>query len=398
MDVKQIYSTLNDYISQREGLSAVAVTDFTSFYSLGETITGDTLETDNFGNWLVDRIGRTNIRTLDVDLDFPGFIRNEYEFGAMIQKVDVQPFTAQAQEAWNVGKEGFTPTNFKIDKPTVKVSYVKGAAAWEVDVTIPDTMLKTAFTSESAMSAFITAIFDAMRSSITIQLNAVSHGALCGLIAEKAEAENGIVNVLDLYNTAYGLTGDNELDAATALEAPPVDFLKFAGKVMRDYISWMKEPSALFNVDGMVRATPRDNMHVLINTSLASAYSTYLQSGTFNEEYTSLPYYQEVRWWMGTGTTAPNSEDNTKVYATTKSGATVECDYVIGAFIDREAIAVGLFDRFTATDRNNRNRYTNYTEGCTIQHAVFLDESSVIFVLADPVVTPAETGEVVVGD
>lgn len=386
MDVKQIYSTLNDYIDQRVGLKAVTVTDFTTFYSLGEAITGDALETDNFGNWLVDRIGRTNIRTLDVDLDFPAFIRSEYEFGAMIQKIDVQPFAAQEQGAWNVGKEGFTPTNFKIDKPDVKVSYVKGAAAWEVDVTIPDAMLKTAFTSESAMSAFITAIFDAMRTSIVMQLNAVAHGALCGLIAEKCEAENGIVNLLDLYNTAY----DKELTAAEALEAPPEDFLKFAGKVMRDYISWMKEPSTLFNIDGMIRSTSRDNMHILINTSMASAYNTYLQSGTFHDEYTSMPLYKEVRWWMGTGKTAPNSEDNTTVKAVTKSGATVVATYVVGAFIDREAIGVGLYDRFTATDRNNRNRYTNYTEGCTIQHAIFLDEASVIFVLADPTVTPAE--------
>lgn len=386
MDVKQIYQTLNDYIDQRVGLEAVTVTDFTSFYSLGEAITGDTLETDNFGNWLVDRIGRTNIRTLDVDLDFPGFIRNEYEFGAMIQKIDVQLFNAQNQGAWDVGKNDFTPTNFKIDKPNIKVSYVKGAAAWEVDVTIPDTMLKTAFTSESAMSSFITAIFKAMRESLVVQLNAVAHGALCGLIAEKMEAENGIVNLLELYNTAY----DQELTAAEVIDTPPVEFLKFAGKVMRDYISWMKEPSALFNTDGMIRATTRDNMHVLINTSLASAYSTYLQSDTFHDEYTSLPLYQEVRWWMGTGTSAPNSGDNTKVYAKTKSGATVQATYVVGAFIDREAIAVGLYDRFTATDRNNRNRYTNYTEGCTIQHAVFLDENAVIFVLADPTVTPAE--------
>ena len=382
MTINQVYSILNSTSAQLWGANAIQVTDVTGFYSLAQSVAGDV---DKYLSVLVDRIGKTVVRTLDVSLDFPGIMRHEFEFGAMLQKIDIQPTQAQEQKAWEVGQVGFTPTNFKIDKPDVRVKYFKDAAAFEFDLTIPDTLFKSAFESEAQMSAFIAGIFKTLETSMTMNINYLTRGAVNGMIGEKLDAGH-YVDLLTLYNGSHTPT----ITAAQAFESK--EFLRWAGRVIRNYIKYLEEPSVLYNegdLNGntLVRATSRDNMHVLLNTSLVSSYATYLESDTFNKEMIELPYYTEVKYWQGTGNSAPDDAECTKVEVEVKNGDTVEAQYVVGVLADREAIATGLFDRFSAADRNNRNRYTNYTEGATLQHIVDLSENVIIFTLGAPTIT-----------
>jgi len=153
---------------------------------------------------------------------------------------------------------------------------------------------------------------------------------------------------------------------------------------MRNYITYLRKPSVLYNVAGRVRATARDNMHVLMLTEFASACTTYLESDTFHDELVKLPLYSEVEYWQGTGTTAPNFDDCSSIDIEIPSdGTAVTQSGIVAVFMDREAVGTGLYDRFSAADRNNRNRYTNYTEGCNIQTFVDTSENGVIFVVQD---------------
>ena len=56
---------------------------------------------------------------------------------------------------------------------------------------------------------------------------------------------------------------------------------------------------------------------------------------------------------------------------------------IVGVMADRESIFTTWRDMFTATDRNNRNRYTNYTAGCGLSYGVDLSENAVVFILDD---------------
>ena len=70
MKVEQIYSLLNDINAQMFGEDAVDVHDLRGIISMGETIIGNENNTDLFLGKLVDRIGKTVVRTLDLELDF----------------------------------------------------------------------------------------------------------------------------------------------------------------------------------------------------------------------------------------------------------------------------------------------------------------------------------------
>lgn len=377
MTVNQIYQLLNDTANQCFGANAIAPLDLDGIISLRDTVFS--AGADLFLNTLVDRIGKTVIRTLDFTSTFPKFIMQEFEFGAILQKLNVDPMPAQSQEAWNVGQGGFTPTLYKIDKPSIRQDFFQNANAWEIDITIPDTLFKSAFESASAMESFIAAIFDSIATSINMQLENETRLGILGFIGEKLNAGNAVVDLLQLYNV------DAATPITTATEAMvSKDFLQFAGKIMRNYISYMKKPSLLYNMGTRVRATARDNMHVLLLTEFASAFSTYYSSEVFWKEMIGLPYYQEVEYWQGTGVSAPNFGDCSSIDIKIPSdGTAVQQAGIVGVFMDRQAVGTGLYDRFSAVDRNNRNRYSCYTEGCTIQTFADTSENGVIFIVVD---------------
>ena len=156
MKAKQIYSLLNDINAQMWGEDAVDVYDASGIVSLGNAVLSSQTDTDTFLNALVDRIGKTIIRTLDLELDFPTLFMNEFEFGAILQKITVNPFDAIANSAWEVGENGFTPTLLDVNKPSVTVKMFKGATTWRFAVTIPDDLFMSAFTDAGSMGNFIT--------------------------------------------------------------------------------------------------------------------------------------------------------------------------------------------------------------------------------------------------
>lgn len=388
MKVNQIYSLLNDINAQMFGADAIDVHDLSGIISMGDSIVGDGTQTDKFLGKLVDRIGKTVIRTLDLELDFPTLFMDSFEFGAILQKITVNPFDAIQSSEWTVGDNGFTPTLLDIHKPTVNVTYFKDATTWKYQVTIPDDLFSTAFTSEQAMGQFIDAIINSMTDSMTISLNNMSRTAINNFIAEKVKAQNNVINLLAMYNGASGT-----LTQADAMKNK--EFLRFAVNTIRKYIKYLREPSELYNVgiggNGVVRATGRDNMHVLMLTEFVAGVESYLQSDTFHDELLGMPLYSEVAYWQGNkGASSVNdfaTNSTINVIPSSEAGdespTEVEQSGVICLLADRQAIAVGLDKRRAGSFYNSIDAYSNISQTATIQYINDLSENGVVFVVAD---------------
>lgn len=382
MEVKQIYALINSVNKQLWGETAQTANDLSGLIALGNTVFSSSTNRDAFLNTLVDRIGKTIIRNLDLEVEFPNFLRNEMEFGCILQKINVQISDAQENRAWNIGDNGFTPNQFKIDKPIIRQSLFSKFVTWEYDLTVPDNLYRSAFTSASTMGSFIDGIMSAQSDALTLALNNLTHVSLCNFIAEKKKANNGIVDLLALYNTAYP-SATLTADEATLSK----EFYRFAGMIVRNYIGYLSEPSKLYNTDGMLRATARDNMHVLCSTDFYSAYTTMLSSDTFHDDLIKMPLFERYTTLQATGTTTPTYKGNTSISVIPSSEegedepTTVSVNYVVCMLIDRQAIGTTYRDIYTGTDRNNRNRYTNYTTSATLGMFNDTSENAVIFVI-----------------
>ena len=385
MKVNQIYSLINAINKDMWGSTATTVKDLSGLISLGKSLEIDETSTDSFLNKLVDRIGKTVIRTLDLELDFPNLFMDSFEFGAIMQKITVNPFDAIANSDWQVGENGFKPTFADIHKPSVTVKYFKDSTTWSYVVTVPESIFFTAFTNESTMNNFIDAIMKALSDSMIMSINNMSRMAIANFVAEKVKANNGVVNLLTLYNAT--LKTPIKAEAARYDK----DFMKFAGMVIRNYIGYMEEPSTMYNVDGTLRVTKRDNMHVLMLRDFASAYTTMYSADTFNEELTRLPMYTEVNHWQGAngGSGTPTYENNSKIVVIPSSEdgeenpTTVTVNGLVCVLADRQSIAVGINKRRVGKFVNNIDDYVNTKTSATISWINDLSENGVVFVVAD---------------
>lgn len=385
MNYVQAYQIVNASCQQLWGSQAIATHDLSGLISLGDKVMSTNTDRDGFLNVLADRINKTLIRTLDNRIEFPTFIRNELEYGAAVMKVNVQVLSAQSAEWANVGQAGFTPNQYKIDKPVVSCKiFSDPRLCWEFDLTVPDTLYRSAFTSETEMVTFINGLMTAMDKSLTESINAMNHAALCNLIAEKFKANHNIVHVLTAYNTltSQTLTADQMLHDKGGL--------RYLSEQIDRYMQYMGQTNVLYNEginnNPMERATQRDNMRVIIAADVAAAARFNLYSQDYNYNFEELPLYDEYVSLQGTGTTqTPQNNMSIDIIPSSEAGQTtptaIQEDYIACVLCDREAIGTTWRDMFTATDRNNRDRYTNFTAGAGLAWFNDLSEQVVIFQL-----------------
>ena len=390
MKVNQIYSLLNDINHQMYGADAIDVNDLQGIISMGKTIVGYGTQTDKFLGKLVDRIGKTVIRTLDQEIDFPNLYMDTFEFGAILQKITIKPIDAVNNSSWDIGDPNFTPTMLDIHKFDCMVTYFTDTDTWSFVTTIPsDTVLFSAFNSEQAMGSFITGVYSAISEAVTRTVNNLSITAINNFVAEKIKASNGVINLLADYNT---LTSSS-LTPETAMVNK--EFLRYAVTEIRKYIKYLSKESVLYNVgDGsggdVLRATARDNMHVLALTNFIAGVETYLESDTFHNEFVSMPLYTEVAYWQSNkGENSVNdfaTNSSIKVTPSSEDGkdnpADVEQSGIICVLADRQAIGVGIDKRRSAAFYNPIDDYTNIKEEGTAMYFNDLSENGIVFVVA----------------
>lgn len=381
MKTFQSATLINAALQEMWGQTAPSVKNTSDLISLGETILSSNDSKENFLGVVGDIVKRTAIRTLDLSVDMPYIFMDEESFFGVMRKINVQPLLAHDDNSWNIGADDYATTIWNINKPNVSETFFNNLTAFTIPVTIPDVMLKSAFT-DGEMDEFITAIFTSIQTSLIMLLNAQSHLAVSNLIAERVKT-NKQVNLLTLYNTELS----KSLTAAQSIH--DADFLRYASMTLSNYIRYLRNPSVLFNDGSQVRATARDNMHVLMLGDFASAVNSVLQSSTYHNELTKLPLYDEVAFWQSVNNGAPTFLANSSVNiipaseSDSSSPTAVAQSGIVCVMADRQAIGTTLVEDWTGADRNNRERYTNYTFGANRGYFNDLSENAVVFVIAD---------------
>ena len=387
MEVNQIYSVLNDINQQMWGEDALDVHDLSGIVSMGKTVLSSSSMTDKFFNTLVDRIGKVIIRRLDMELDFPKLMMNEYNFGCVLQKISIDPFGVKNNTDWQISDPGFTPSLLEIYPPSIHQVFFTDSDTWEIRKTLPNSILSTAFTGATEMGNFFTAVTAAMVDSMTLCINNMSRTAINNFIAEKIKATNGVINVADLYNTAYASTPVSDVEEALRTPA----FLRFASNIIRRYFKYISMPNVNYNVAGLVRATQRNNCHFLANTLFVAGMETFLESDTYHKELVSLDGFTEVAWWQAnkgqSDLDAPADVTSIDVIPSSEAGqlspTQVTQSGIIAVLADRQAIAIGLNKRRSAAYNNVMDDYTTVKMSATVQYINDLSENGLIFI-AEP--------------
>ena len=374
--VEQIYTLVNETAKESMGEKAIAVKDVSSLIALGDSVLSSSSDTENFLNTLVDRIARTVFSVRRYETDTEGMVRHPFEFGCIVQKIYVDMPEAKQNNSWEIGKEGYTPAFAPVIKPTAKQKLFKGITTWEVDVTIPDYMLRTAFLNETSMATFIDAIFTAMDNMITLALENNANLTRASFIARKLKGGKpcGAINLLHEYNTLTSAS----LTVETAMMN--AEFLAWASRAINLWVKRMSKMSVLFNEEGYKRHTPKDKIVVNLLQDFTSACDTFLGANTFHDELVKLPMYDSVAYWQGAGESF-DFNDTSAIKVKIDESNTIEKKGIIGIVYDYEAMGVTLNERRSTSERNNHDEYTNYYNKANIGYFNDMSENGIVFYL-----------------
>lgn len=385
MEVVQVYNIVNDVTREVIGESVVLNEDLSNIIDIGTSVFNANA-VDNYVRSLVDRIGRVVFVDRPYRGNMPSILMSSMDYGAVVEKITMDNLpVAEQNETWELqDRTSYDPNIFY--KPQVSAKFFSKKITFEIPISITDRQVRTAFTNASQINSFISMIYNAVETSLTLKIEELSRRTINNMIGETIYSEyqgagldtkSGMraINLLNLYNDYFDL----EITPEEALLDP--DFIRFAAYTIAKTSDRMTTLSTLFNVGGKPRHTPRDMQNVIMLSDFARAADVYLQADTFHDTYTKLLKADLVPFWQGSGTDY-SWESISSIDIKTATGNTVEADGILCVIYDRDALGVNNFDRRTTSNYNSKAEFTSMWYKYDAQYFNDTNENFVVFFIA----------------
>lgn len=384
MQVKQIHTLVNDVTKEVLGKEALMLEDLSNVVDVGtEIINANAV--DNYVRTLVDRIGRVVFVNRPYSGGAPSVLMDGWEYGSVLEKIAADIPEATENESWEL-EDGVSYDPNIFYKPKVYAKFFNSKVTFEVPVSITERQVKESFTSPTQLNAFLSMIYNAVDKSMTIKLDGLVERTINSMIGETFHAEFAdgtytgktsvkAVNLLYEYNTAFSKT----LTVAQAMKDP--EFIRYASYAMGLYIDRMKKISTLFNIGGRDRFTPRDMLHLVALNDFDKAASTYLYGDTYHNQFVSLPKYETVPYWQGSGVDY-SFDSISQINIKTGSGDTINAKGIIAVMFDRDALGVTNLNRRVTTNYNPKAEFFSNWYKFDAGYFNDLNENFVVFYVA----------------
>ena len=361
MEVKQIYSLMNDVTNEILGGSVIISEDLSNIVDIGTAIFNASA-IDNYVRSLVNHIGRVIFVNRPYSGNVPSVLMDGWEYGSVLEKIHAELPDATENESWELTNgASYDPNIFY--KPDVSAKFFNKRVTFEIPMSFTERQVKESFSNAEQLNGFLSMLYNAVDKSMTVKVDALVMRTINNMIGETLHADfaggvynagSGVkaVNLLYLYNQRYG----RSITAANAITEP--EFIRFASYEMGVYMSRMSKISSLFNIGGKDRFTPADMLHVVMLADFKKAANVYLQSDVFHDSFTELPNADVVPYWQGSGT-GYGFADISAVKITTASGASINAGGILGVMFDRDALGVTNLDRRVTTNYNPKAEFYN---------------------------------------
>lgn len=376
MVVTQLSTILNASINPEiYGASAVVNEDLSNIVDVGSAvITGGV---DNFVKALPDVLAKTIFEDKVYQADSLGLLREDWEYGAILQKVYADELTTSNNDVWSLTNgQDYSPNVFY--GPSVYAKYWNKKTTFEVDMSVTKKQVVEAFRGASEMNAFISMLYTTIENQFSYDLEALAQRLVNTLMAEVIHANNPVnaINLLTEYNAGHTPT----ITAAEALESP--EFLRFASYRMSITIDRLRKADKLFNVDGKLRFTDKKDLNIVALKDFVASADVYLQSGVWHNELTKLPNgIKTVPYWQGPGT-AYDFANISKIDVVAETGVAVAQGGILAVMFDKNAAMICNSERYTDTNYNAKARFTNIFTRADCSYFLDRSQNAVVFYIA----------------
>ena len=336
MTTQQIYTLVNEVNAEAFGSNAITVVDTSSLISLGNTVLSSSTNTEAFLNVLAQRIGRTILRFRDYRNKLGDMVLNDFEYGAILQKIKVVMPKAEEDEMYDLVNDT-SVDHYKVAKPDVVQKLFVTRTPYQFKITIQRVTLKEAFLDETAMGSFIGVVFGEVRNAIEVSLENLGRITLATAIAEAAGTSRTI-DLVSEYNSLYTKT----LDEVTCQNDP--DFMRYAMSRINSVVDGMQDMSTLYNNGDFETFTPKEDMRVKIISSFKRRLETVVEYAAFHDQFVSPDVnFTTINYWQ-------SAQDPTDIKITRPSDSeSVSRGNVIAMIHDRDAMGVYKMDEEVLT-------------------------------------------------
>lgn len=377
MEVKQIYTFVNEAAQAVAGEIALPKEDLSNIVDVGKSI-ANALGYEAFYKALVNRIGKMYF----VDRPYKGqllkLFKDSWTFGSIVAKVQVDDMEVQENSTWDI-INGASYDPFIVNLPVVSSKFYNKMATFELDITTPTKQLEQSFLSVDEMNRFLSMVQTMVYNSMESRIEACAFACLDNLIA--ANIDNNGASVVHLL-TKYNLDAGTSLTATTALLN--TDFLQWASKVMGIYKKRLRSRTSIYNLGGKRRFTPSELLHYVVLGDFAEAVKNKAYSNTFHDEFITLPNYEEVAYWQAPGLTFAWADiSKINVTAVMADGTTkdVAKDNIVAVMFDDEACGVLQPRKRVTTQYNAKNETYNDFHKWESRYFNDFNENCIVFIL-----------------
>ena len=392
MEMNQVYQAVNGMTKEILGESAVVAEDLSNIVDIGKAVF-DNASYDKVVKSLIDHIGKV----VFVDRKYTGFMaplyRESWEYGAVKEKItNLDLPEATENESWEL-TDGASYDPNVYTKSKVSAKFYDKRTTLEVPLSIVDRQMRTAFSNAGQLNSFTSMLFNNIDNTLTVKGDALGQRAINNMIAETLYAEfpavsgnnygnsTGVkaVNLLKLFNTQFSQSETKD----DCIYNP--EFIRYACFDIKRYMSRLRGMSTLHNIGALPRFTPSDRLEVALISDLKDAADIYLQSDTFNDEYTRLPLATAIPYWQGTG---PDyafgniGKINVSILDGAGSSHSIEASNILGVMFDRDAVGISNLDKRTTSNYNGKAEFTNFWYKVDCAYWNDLNEQFVVFFAA----------------
>lgn len=378
MQVKQIYTIINNITKEILGKTDLVNEDLSNIVDVGKTLFEDT-SVDNYVKTLVNHIGKVIFVSRPYSGNVPSILMDSWDYGAVVEKISAELPEAVENKSWELTDgTDYSPNVFY--KPTVSTKFFNNKVTFEIDMSFTEMQVKESFSSATEINSFLSMLYNAVEKSFTVKVDGLIMRTINNMIGETLNADKTsnvkAVNLLKLYNDKFGTT----LTAAKCITDK--EFIRFASMTMALYIDRMSRLSTLFNIGGKDRFTPPDMLHVVMLSDFKASANSYLQSDTFNNEFTKLPAAETVPYWQGSGTNFAFDKVSA-INVNTSTNKTVSKSGILAVMFDRDACGISNLNKRVTTNYNPKGEF--YTNFFKLDCGAFndLNENFVVFFVED---------------
>lgn len=381
MKVTQIYSILNGAVGEITGKTDLVKEDLSNIVDVGKEIV-DTDNLDNYVKKLINHIGKVVFDGRLYSGSVPSVLMDNWEYGSILEKITVDLPTASENDSWKL-ENGTQYSQDVFYQPSVSAKFFNKQVTFEIPMSFTEKQVKESFSSLNQLNGFLSMLKTSVENAMTVKVDSLIMRTINNMIGETLAVKDtkAKVDLLALYNAQTGatLTPEKALTDKT--------FIQFASYTISLYKDRVQKISTLFNVGGKERFTPEKDLHLVLLTDFAKASDIYLESDTFHNEKVSLPKYETVPYWQGSGKGYALA-DTASINVKTSTGATVSQKYVLGAMFDTQALGVTNLDKRVTTAYNAKAEF--FTNFYKFDSGYYndLNENFVVFYMGVPE-TPA---------